>query len=54
VLNRNGLKYISPSGLDERYFDEDEYQKLLKQGARQNDRIGIKWAPCDWTGEFHG
>jgi hypothetical protein len=35
VLNPDGIKYISPSGLDERYFDEEEYQELLKQAAAQ-------------------
>jgi hypothetical protein len=35
VLNPEGIKYISPSGLDERYFDEDEYQELLKQAAAE-------------------
>ncbi len=33
-LNPNGIKYISPSGLDERYFDEAEYQELLKQSGQ--------------------
>jgi hypothetical protein len=33
VLNPNGVSYISASGLDERYFDEDEYQELLKEAA---------------------
>jgi hypothetical protein len=35
VLNPEGIKYISPSGLDERYFDEQEYQELLKQAAAE-------------------
>jgi hypothetical protein len=37
VLNPEGIKYISPSGLDERYFDEDEYQELLKQAAAEKN-----------------
>jgi len=35
VLNPDGVKYISPSGLDERYFDEEEYQELLKQASAE-------------------
>jgi hypothetical protein len=35
VLNPNGIKYISPTGLDERYFDEDEYQELLKEAGQK-------------------
>jgi hypothetical protein len=35
VLNPDGPKYISASGLDERYFDEEEYQELLKEAAAQ-------------------
>lgn len=31
VFLNEGRTYISPSGLDERYFDEDEYQQLKKQ-----------------------
>lgn len=31
VFLKEGQTYISPSGLDERYFDEDEYQELKKQ-----------------------
>lgn len=34
-LNPDGLKYISPSGLDERYFDEQEYQELKKQAHQK-------------------
>jgi hypothetical protein len=37
VLNPNGIEYISPTGLDERYFDEDEYQELLKEEAAQKE-----------------
>ena len=33
-LNPGGIKYISPTGLDERYFDEAEYQELLKQAGQ--------------------
>jgi hypothetical protein len=36
VLNPDGTnKFITPAGFDERYFDEDEYQELLKQAAAQ-------------------
>jgi hypothetical protein len=36
VLNPEGLaKYISASGLDERYFDEQEYQELLKEAGQK-------------------
>jgi hypothetical protein len=35
IMNPNGPQYISPSGLDERYFDEDEYQELLKEAGQQ-------------------
>lgn len=31
VFLTKGRTYISPTGLDERYFDEDEYQQLKKQ-----------------------
>jgi hypothetical protein len=31
VFLKQGRTYISPTGLDERYFDEDEYQELKKQ-----------------------
>lgn len=31
VFLKEGRTYISPSGLDERFFDEDEYQELKKQ-----------------------
>jgi hypothetical protein len=31
IQNPTGPKYISSSGLDERYFDEQEYQKLKQQ-----------------------
>lgn len=32
-FNAAGAKYISPTGLDERYFDEQEYQELKKEAA---------------------
>ena len=35
ALNPEGIKYISSTGLDERYFDEEEYQELLKQAAAE-------------------
>jgi hypothetical protein len=36
VLNPDGVaKYITAAGLDERYFDEDEYQELLKLAAAE-------------------
>ena len=31
VFHKEGRTYISPTGLDERYFDEDEYDELKKQ-----------------------
>jgi hypothetical protein len=31
VFQKEGRTYISPTGLDERFFDEDEYQELKKQ-----------------------
>jgi len=34
VLNPNGVsKFMTAAGFDERYFDEDEYQELLKEAT---------------------
>ena len=35
IMNPNGVHNISPDGLDERYFDEDEYQELLKAAGQK-------------------